>query len=77
MKTFAQQRKEAKQAPKFILKAIDRDIYIAEEQESIFDCTLTDSKEQAMQFSVGFDNPDMKKAAWTYASKMQLEIIYL
>jgi hypothetical protein len=78
MKSISKSRKEAASAAIFVLKVRGQEIYVADEQESmLIGCTITDDINKALMFSVGFDNPDMKKAAWTYASKMKLEIVYL
>lgn len=63
-KTMAQLRQEAKVAPKYVLytNEFGFDMYVADADK--IDMPITDNVKEALWFSVGFDNPDMKLAGW-------------
>lgn len=76
-KTFSQLRKEANDAPKYVLrsKQFGFDIYIADREKT--DILITDTLGEALQFSVGFDNEEMKLSVWKLSTGFDLEIVYL
>lgn len=69
--TMATLRKQAKQAPKYVLSINGN--FLADEQ-TLSSVNLTSDIEKAMQFSVGFDNPEMKIGIWSAYAKMRLGI---
>lgn len=70
MKTLKQQSKEA---PKFVLytNEFGFDIFI-----NIDTCT-EDKIEKATEFSVGFDNPELKLAYWNFQTGYNLIVKYI
>lgn len=63
-KTFSQLQKEARTAPKYILKMDGLDLYVHKKQ-GLTGCNITEDKKKALAFSVGFDNEEMKSGMWT------------
>lgn len=61
--TPTQARKAANSAPKYVL-ALDDQTFLADDQRMIGDINLTEDVKDAMQFAVGFDNPDVKLGYW-------------
>jgi hypothetical protein len=82
-KTISQLRKEAKLAPKYVLKMEGLDLYYSDRQPlSGFD--VTENIEKAMMFSVGFDNEEIKVGAisavaqfHTNNKNVKFEVVYL
>ena len=68
--TMATLRNQAKQAPKYILSMLGCG-YLADEQ-TLSSVNFTSDIDKAMQFSVGFDNPQMKVGIWSALSKLRL-----
>lgn len=82
-KTIQQLRKEAKLAPKYVLKMDGLDLFVAEKQ-GLTGCNITEDVNKAMMYSVGFDNEEMKTGIWTAAAQRQsnnkdikFEVVYL
>lgn len=75
--------KQAQLAPKYVLKLDSLDLYVSNNQKPT-GCVVTLNIKQAMQFSIGFDNEEMKSFTWTSILQKQcnnkdikLEVIYL
>lgn len=64
MTTIEKLQKQASKAPKYVLKMDGLDLYISSTQPLI-GCYITDDVNKAMQFSVGFDNEEMKTGIYT------------
>lgn len=64
MPTIKQLQKEAKAAPKYILKMDGLDLYISNKQPLI-GCDITPDIKKAMKFSVGLDNEEIKTGYYT------------
>ena len=62
-------RKQAQQAPKYVLHNAEFG-YVAENQQ-LRGVRFTNDINAAMQYSIGFDNPEIKKPYWQAAAKMQ------
>jgi len=71
MKTISQLQKEAKAAPKFvlILNYNNKTCYIADTQ-TLTSLNLTSDVNKARQFSVGFDDENIKQRAWQMTAKL-------
>lgn len=52
-------RKQAQLAPKYVLQTDDDLLFVAAEQ-GLIGCNLTNDINEAMQFSIGFDNEALK-----------------
>lgn len=67
-------RQQAKNAPKFVLfsNEFGYDLFIADTDK--IDMEITDTVEEALCFSVGFDNPEMKLGYWKYRTGYNLKI---
>lgn len=64
MKTIQQLHKEASKAHKYVLKMDGLDLYISNKQPLVgYD--ITDNIKKAMEFSVGFDNEEIKSGVYT------------
>ena len=71
MKTIAQLQKEAHAAPIFILAAFDTDRYVFIHKDSVlFNIKITDKISDAMPFSYGFDDENIKAKAWSISTGM-------
>lgn len=70
MKTLSL-RKQAQQAPKFVLKLEDLNLFLASTQ-NLTGCKLTQDIKHAQQFSVGFDNPETKTSIWNATAQRQM-----
>lgn len=68
--TMATLRNQAKQAPKYVLSMIGSG-YLADEQ-TLSSINFTSDVNKARQFSVGFDNPEMKVGVWSALAKIRL-----
>jgi len=82
-KTISQLRKEAKLAPKYVLKMDGLDLFVAEKQ-GLTGCNITEDVNKAIKYSVGFDNEEMKAGIWTAVAQrmtnnkdVKFEVMYL
>jgi hypothetical protein len=66
-------KQQAKKAPKFILQMDGLGLYVAEKQ-GLSGCNLTDNKNKALKYSVGFDNPSDKSLVWSVKAKIMMNI---
>jgi hypothetical protein len=73
----------AKTAPKYILKIDGLNLFLADKQ-GLTGCNITNDTNEAMKFSKGFDNEEMKIEIWTLTAQRQMnnknvkfEVIYL
>lgn len=72
MKTISQLQKESKSAPKFILAAFDTDRYVFLHKDStLFNIKITDKMSDAMYFSYGFDDENIKAKAWSISTGLE------
>jgi hypothetical protein len=75
-------RKQAQLAPKYVLQMEGLNLFVAEKQ-GLTGCNLTDNVNEAMKYSVGFDNEEMKTAIWTATAKrmmntdVKFNVVYL
>lgn len=76
-KTFAALQAEAATAPKYILVSTQYGfpLYIADPEKT--KCPITDTPDEALQYSAGFDDPEMKLATWRTITGYDLQIKYL
>jgi hypothetical protein len=74
MATISKLQKKAKQAPKFVLftNEFGFDMFICG-GESV----ITDNSDEAMKFSVGFDDEKMKLRAWSACTGYKLQVVKL
>lgn len=70
-KTLSQLRKEAQQAPKYVLQVADG-FYVNEKGNNV-----TQDAGKALQYSVGYDNENMKLSYWNHALNTTLTVKYL
>ncbi len=77
-KTMAQLRKAANAAPKYVLHSDEfgYDIYIADEQLTN-GSPITDKLEEALKYSIGFDQKEMKLHYWRWHSGLDLKCVDL
>jgi hypothetical protein len=64
-------RKKAQLAPKYVLQMEELNLFVAEKQ-GLTGCNLTENISEAMQYSVGFDNAEMKLGIWTATAKRMM-----
>lgn len=70
MKTLSL-RKQAELAPKFVLMGqLDGKLVYIADMRSLNDINMTTNIDNATKFSVGFDNPAIKCAAWNMTAKI-------
>lgn len=75
-------RKQAQLAPKYVLQIDGLNLFIAEKQD-LTGCYLTNNINEALKYSVGFDNEEMKTNIWTATAKrmmntdIKLNVVYL
>lgn len=75
-------RKQAQLAPKYVLQIDGLKLFVAEKQ-GLTGCNLTDNINEAMKYSVGFDNEETKAGIWTAAAKrmmntdVKFNVVYL
>ena len=67
----------AQNAPKFILATNEfgYNLFIADEE--LTNLPATDELKEALQFSVGFDNPEIKRKYYSAISGYNLDVIYI
>jgi hypothetical protein len=71
MSTISQLQKQANAAPKFILAAFDTDRYVfLHKDTTLFNIKITDKISDAMPFSYGFDDEEIKEKAWSISTGM-------
>lgn len=71
MATISQLRKEAKLAPKFVLTlTYDGKKCFIREDQTLTSINLTQNVDNARQFSVGYDDEQMKSRAWGMTVKL-------
>lgn len=70
MKTLSV-RQQIKNAPKYVLELHNLGLYISASQ-GLTGCNLTEDTSKAMQYAVGFDNPETKKGIWTATLKRMM-----
>ena len=66
-KTLSQLRKEANAAPKFVIEVVDS-FFLNSKGDNV-----TQDIEKALQYSVGFDNEEMKIQYWSTALNQQVK----
>ncbi len=71
MKKQMSLRKQAQLAPKYVLK-MDGAGYLADEQK-LSGVNFTDKVEDAMKFSIGFDNPELKTGIWNATARLYFD----
>jgi hypothetical protein len=71
MKTLSQLRKEAKAAPKYVLKMDGLELYYADRQP-LSGFNVTENLNEAMLFSVCFDNEQIKVGAINAVAKYHI-----
>ena len=64
-------RQQAKEAPKYALQVSGLGLYVSATQ-GLSGCALTSNESEAMQYSIGFDNPIDKAGIWAATIKRQL-----
>jgi hypothetical protein len=64
-------RKQAQLAPKYVLQMDGLNLFVAEKQ-GLTGCNLTENINEAMQYSLGFDNEEMKLGIWTATAKRMM-----
>lgn len=75
MKKQMSLRKQAQLAPKYVLK-IDGVGYLSDEQ-GLRGVNITETVDNAMMFSVGFDNPKDKISIWNATARIYFENKYI
>jgi hypothetical protein len=72
--TITQLQKQARLAPKYVLHTNEfgYDIYIAGDTSII-----TDKIEEAVQYSVGFDNKEVKLGYWKAVTGYDLKVVQI
>jgi hypothetical protein len=77
IETMKQARKQAEQAPKFVLHLENFGLYLSAKQ-GLSGCNLTPNIAEAMQFSEGFDNPQTKIGIWSAAASrlMNTKVVF-
>lgn len=76
MKT-SELRKQAKLAPKFVLftNQYGSDMFISDMEKTTI--PVTDTVNEALEFSVGFDSEETKLSYWKAKTGYRLEVRYL
>jgi len=76
MSTVKQLRKQANEAPKYVLftSQFGHNMFIADEEKTGKGMIVTDNTTEALHYSVGFDNPEMKLAYWKFKTGYDLQI---
>ena len=77
MATTLSARKQALLAPKFVLvtNQFGFEMFISDSDKT--DIPFTNLQNEALEFSVGFDNPEMKLGYWKAKTGYELELKYL
>lgn len=77
MGTISQLKKQADNAPKFILVAYqngkDNYVYVADRFKT--ECNLTENLKNALKFSYGFDDELIKEKAWSLSTGFEFMAI--
>ena len=69
---MSQLRKEAQAAPKFILAVFDTDRYVFIHKDcTLFNIKITDKISDAMHFSYGFDDENIRAKAWSISTGLE------
>lgn len=75
-------QKQAQLAPKYVLQMDGLKLFVAEKQD-LTGCNLTNNVNEAMKYSVGFDNEEMKAGIWAATAKrmmntdVKFKVVYL
>lgn len=76
MASIKKNQEQAQKAPKFVLftKQFGFDMFIADEEVTGKGMVVTDNVQEALQYSEGFDNPEIKMAYWKFQTGYDLQI---
>lgn len=75
--TISELKRAANSAPKFVLftNEFGEDMYIADAMKT--PAVVTDNVQEALEYSVGFDNINLKLKYWCWVTGYNLQIKYL